>query len=482
MKPILFSDAHSFHYLYSFRKRQIVCISPVLHAICMLYLDEGMALTAIADRLKADYSEKELAEGCDDFLYFQHHGFLDEMDRLQIVTDHSPESIEASQSNVRVITFELTQRCNLACTYCVYGNLYSNPENNHKRDLTFEMAKAVLDHFARKMKKGASSRKMITLGFYGGEPLLKFELMKQIVAYAKSLVCTDFYFEYTITTNGILLEKYMDFLVENEFTTLISLDGDEYASSYRVTANGKNPFPLIYENCKKMFEKYPTYFSHRVSFNTVLHNRNSCVSTLNFVKRNFKLVPLYSTLSSICVNPDMKQEFDGMYRSLSKDVKQHKAEMQPEEFLRISPDMMFLDKFFANILGTKIANLRTLLCEDMNTYYIPTATCSPFSFKIFLSADGKLHPCEKIGYKYALGYVDEENQLQLDTQQIAAFYSGIYQSVKEKCSHCYNLYSCSTCLFETNLKCNFVSRNTFTERLAQYVSEYEEKRELMNAK
>lgn len=483
MKPVFFLDkSGNFCYFYSFKKREMLCISHALYDICNLCIEEEIPLSDVMDTLKFKYGEKELLEAYDDFLYFQKYGFWDEVDRVQIVTNYSSENIENSKQNIGTITFELTQRCNLKCTYCVYGELYSNTENNHKRDLDFEKAKAVLDYFVSHIRKGNSTNRTIVLGFYGGEPLLKFDLMKQIVEYSRSLECTDIRFEYTITTNGILLNKHMDFLVENEFVTLISLDGDEYSSSYRVTANGQNQFSLIYKNVIQLLKKYPIYFKYKVVFNTVLHNRNSSITTLNFVKQRFGTVPLFSTLSTVSVNPKMKKKFEEMHKSLSDDVKQHKKDFLIEDILRISPDINFIDKFFANILGFKTSSLRTLLCEDINTFYIPSATCSPFSFKIFLSSDGKLHPCEKVGYKYSLGYVDEYNNVILDNKKIAELYSGIFKSVQEKCARCYNLYSCSTCLFETNAICNFVSRETFTKRLSQYMMELQEKRQLTGAR
>lgn len=73
-----------------------------------------------------------------------------------------------------------------------------------------------------------------------------------------------------MTTNAILLDRYMDFLAENEFRLLISLDGDEKGQSYRVDTKGKNSFDKVLANIQLLRSKYPSYFEHYVMFNSVL--------------------------------------------------------------------------------------------------------------------------------------------------------------------------------------------------------------------
>lgn len=78
-----------------------------------------------------------------------------------------------------------------------------------------------------------------------------------------------------MTTNAVLLEQYMDFLVKNNFEILISLDGNKYNDSYRVFKNGNSSFDTVISNIDKLYSSYPAYFIQNVKFNSVLHNRNS---------------------------------------------------------------------------------------------------------------------------------------------------------------------------------------------------------------
>ena len=87
-----------------------------------------------------------------------------------------------------------------------------------------------------------------------------------------------------MTTNAVLLDKYMDFIVENNFSLLISLDRNEYNHSYRVDYAGKNSFDRVLSNIELFREKHPSFFTTNVNFNAVLHNRNSVSETFYFIK------------------------------------------------------------------------------------------------------------------------------------------------------------------------------------------------------
>jgi uncharacterized protein len=78
------------------------------------------------------------------------------------------------------------------------------------------------------------------------------------------------HFTFSMTTNALLLHKYMDFLVEHNFSLLISLDGDKENTSYRVDQKGNPAFETIVKNVNLLRGKYPEYFDKKVNFNAVL--------------------------------------------------------------------------------------------------------------------------------------------------------------------------------------------------------------------
>ncbi|MCL1969258.1 MAG: 4Fe-4S cluster-binding domain-containing protein, partial [Bacteroidetes bacterium] len=66
-------------------------------------------------------------------------------------------------------------------------------------------------------EQNVSSNRNVNVSFYGGEPLLNMEFIKQVVAYLEEANCPSRHFIFSMTTNAILLERYMDYLVEKDF-------------------------------------------------------------------------------------------------------------------------------------------------------------------------------------------------------------------------------------------------------------------------
>ncbi len=139
------------------------------------------------------------------------------------------------------ITFEVTQKCNLRCDYCIYQE--ENPkfrDFSQHGDMSFEIAKKVIDYSLDKMKDE------FYITFYGGEPLLNFNLLKQCIEYVKSLNLSNTIM-YSMTTNLTLMTKEIaDYLagVPN-FTVVCSIDGnkelhDEHRKGQRLDVEALN--------------------------------------------------------------------------------------------------------------------------------------------------------------------------------------------------------------------------------------------------
>jgi len=91
--------------------------------------------------------------------------------------------------NLRHITFEVTDRCNLNCKYCGYGDFYGNYDTRDEKGLSIEKTTLFLDYIVSYWNNpGVSPDKYIYIGFYGGEPLLNMELIKHVVNYLKKVV------------------------------------------------------------------------------------------------------------------------------------------------------------------------------------------------------------------------------------------------------------------------------------------------------
>ncbi len=177
--------------------------------------------------------------------------------------DKKPEAIPQFIANHRrLLTLELTHQCNLACEYCAFGEHYNQTRDLSQRSISFDTAKQAVTHFLNHKSKEAG------IGFYGGEPLLEFDLIKKVVAYARRLASdNNMDVRFSMTTNGTLLtDEKIHFLAKHEFSVMVSLDGNkESHDRYRIFKNRANPdekigsFDVVTRNMARFVELYPDY-------------------------------------------------------------------------------------------------------------------------------------------------------------------------------------------------------------------------------
>lgn len=376
--------------------------------------------------------------------------FLDTKKAISFKTAISSNVIEKNIENLRQLLIEVTDDCNLACEYCGYGKLYSNYDERNGKKQSFKQVKILLDYLIDKWRfsNNYSYKNKIFIGFYGGEPLLNFRLIQQVIDYLNSIEIDNIEFKYNMTTNGVLLSRYMDYLSENNVDILISLDGNEYNHSYRVTKNGKSSFELIYNNIKKIRNKYPEYYDNYINFNAVLHNRNSFDEIVNFINTEFNKVPKVSELSKVGISSEKVDDFNEMFQ-IKFDESQKKIDVHQEsdiEYILNDPDVAIFNLFIDSFVGNAYTSLLDLFEQENSYEYLPTGTCLPFQKKMFLTVNGKLLQCEKIGQNFPLGYVDSK-QVHIDHLHIINLYSHLYSKIVNQCKNCFTWNNCGQCVF-----------------------------------
>ncbi len=361
------------------------------------------------------------------------------------------EEIKSALINLRQITFEVTDICNLRCRYCGYGDLYWGYDKRETGFMNFAQAKTIIDYLAEMWRnnKVASYRPKTYFSFYGGEPLLNMPLIKQIIEYTGSLGLNR-NIKYSMTTNAMLLDKYSDYLADKKFSLLISLDGDKAAHSYRITRDGVNSFDAVYRNIKGLQNKYPDYFSESVHFNAVLHNKNSMEGIHSFIRKEFGKAPKISELNNSGIKDEKKEEFYRTYRNKSESL------LSSENYEKLSQDMFLSEPNTNDLLiylhqysGNVFKDYNSLFVDKSNIEYIPTGTCPPFSKKMFVTVNGKILQCERIDHNFTLGQITDKG-VSLDFEAISARFNGYLGKIKKQCAHCYRNESCIQCIYYIN--------------------------------
>lgn len=361
-----------------------------------------------------------------------------------------PQDVKYSLANTPQLTFEVTDACNLNCMYCGYGDMYDDHDRRENKKLSIKKAYRLLDYLNELWNSpmNVSHARNIYVSFYGGEPLLNMDFVRKVVDYLENLHCPARAFHFSMTTNAILLHRYMNYLAEHNFSMLISLDGDRENMGYRVDHQGRSVFDRVIQNVDLVREKHPEYFKNSVSFNAVLHNRNSVESIHRFFKERYGKMPNIAELNNTGIREDKIELFEKTYRNSVESLYQaeHYSEIMKEMALQIGS---------YKTVGMYLMQYSEFVYRDYNELLFgkhenpnqpPTGTCLPFSKKIYITVNGKLLPCERIGHQYALGNVTDE-KVELDYKAIANKYNSYYAKMEKQCQGCFIKKSCIQCIY-----------------------------------
>lgn len=396
-----------------------------------------------ADAASPSYYERKVA-------YWKAHGLLEETPWEHQMCEISGDDVKSALAGTLQVTFEVTDGCNLKCKYCGFGEMYQDYDAREGKRIREKDAVALLRSLYRLWELPAyAAHRKVNIGFYGGEPLLNMPFIEHIVEFLETHPCASRTFDYSMTTNALLLDRYMDFLATHEFHLLISLDGDAENSVYRVGEKGGSLFDKIIRNVDLLQREYPAYFSRRVRFNAVLHDKNSVEDTYRFIKTRYGKTPRISTLNPTGVRPEKQTEFNTMYKSmlLSLERAANRKEIVHDMFPE-SPGFLNVFRFLTQMVPLRYTDYNALFYENGEVVpRYPTGTCIPFARKLFMSVNGKLLPCEKVGHSYAVGRVEGE-QVNLSFEEVAHTYTKRLEGMLEKCKRCYRLEFCATCLFD----------------------------------
>ena len=360
----------------------------------------------------------------------------------------SSEAIQHSFLTTNQIVFEVTDKCNLNCTYCCYGDLFGDHFKQEIGDMSYGKAKSFLKYFFSKrlqLDRYAQSKELY-IGFYGGEPLMNFTLVKKIVSFIKSF---DLPFEviFSMTTNGTLLKKYYKYLVENDFYLNVSIDGFYKNNEYRCYKNQRNCHPEIIDGLKTLNLFSPKYYKAKVVLHSVLHNLNSVDEISKFAK-SLNLRYTISSINHDGIQPDQVDRFNEMFKTVSSEFVNTSNELINENYFDI-PEVRKFNTLLRKHSGIFYDSYKDLFVLDKKSEqnYI-TGTCIPFSRKVFITVEGNILPCERISQINQLGTIKGDS-VHIDFNEVSNKYLNWFRKAAIICLRCRRIDSCKGCLFQS---------------------------------
>lgn len=200
----------------------------------------------VMERLSPTYGEAEVQEALDEIQY------LIDAEEL-LTTDQYHDYVvdfKKRKTVVKALCLHIAHDCNLACQYC-----FAEEGEYHGRRalMSFEVGKKALDFLIA----NSGNRRNLEVDFFGGEPLMNWEVVKQLVEYGRSKEKEyNKNFRFTMTTNGVLLnDEIMEYCNREMSNVVLSLDGrKEVNDKMRPFRGGKGSFDLIVPKFQKFAE------------------------------------------------------------------------------------------------------------------------------------------------------------------------------------------------------------------------------------
>ncbi|WP_347994287.1 thioether cross-link-forming SCIFF peptide maturase [uncultured Eubacterium sp.] len=220
-------------------------VDDITYDVISLY--EENSADEIISKLKSSYNEDEIRECISEVKELVEDGQLFTEDIYEPFVEKLKEK---RQTVVKALCLHIAHDCNLACKYC-----FAEEGEYHGRRalMSFEVGKKALDFLVA----NSGNRVNLEVDFFGGEPLMNWDVVKQLVAYGRSLEePNNKKFRFTLTTNGVLLnDEVMEFVNKEMSNVVLSLDGrKEVNDRMRPFRTGKGSYDLIVPKFQKLAE------------------------------------------------------------------------------------------------------------------------------------------------------------------------------------------------------------------------------------
>ncbi|NLA13943.1 MAG: thioether cross-link-forming SCIFF peptide maturase [Tissierellia bacterium] len=319
---------------------------------------------------------------------------------------------------IKAMCLNMTHDCNLRCEYCFASQ---GTYNGEKAFLSFETGKKAFDYLV----KNSGNRKNLEVDFFGGEPLMNFDVIKKLVDYGRSLEKEyNKHFRFTVTTNGVLLdEEKMDYINENMDNVVLSIDGrKETNDRMRKTINKKGSYDLIVDNYKKFISKRGskdyfargTYTSNNLDFSEdVKHMRE-----LGFDK---------ISVEPVVAKDEKKYALKKEHVDILKKEYEKLAEYYIESYKSKDRRFQFFH-FNIELEGGPCIYKRSIGCGAGTEY-------------VAVTPSGDLYPCHQFvgNEEFIIGNVEEG----ITNRALADKFKNVSVNDKPACRDCWAKYFCS---------------------------------------
>ena len=345
----------------------------------------------------------------------------------------------------------LTEKCNLRCEYCIYSEQYPDLVDYSTNEMSINDALKAVDMFydwhMKKVSMGFKGKAKVS--FYGGEPFLKFDLIKTTVEYCESL---NFYPQYLLTTNGtIMTDEIIDYIAEKKIVVSFSLDGHkENHDRNRVSQKGRGTHEIVVKNFLKLSDKLSKNPNPLMGIVCCYDDYSDLIKITDFFNDlKTKTVQLNIMYNGI-------NRYDTTYYDYCK--KRYLAgEINTDETCLKTTLKKLREKYFESTMKVPIEihmlfyHFFVLINRSIG-YIDHLGNICTIGDKLCVSPDGKIYICERINQQMAIGNINNGIDWEKSTKIISEFIT----LRKEHCSNCNVSHLCDLCFAQVVKNDKFV--------------------------
>ena len=394
--------------------------------------DEIVAAMLAKYGSRPDVTEEDLRQCIDDVTSLKEAGKLWSPD----VYENMAFDFKNRSTVVKALCLHVAHTCNLSCSYCFASQ---GRYHGDRALMSFEVGKRAMDFLI----ENSGTRRNLEVDFFGGEPLMNFDMVKKLVAYCREQEkIHNKNFRFTMTTNGMLIDDdVIDFCNKECHNVVLSLDGrKEVNDRFRVDLAGNGSYDRIVPKFQKLvaarggtgYYMRGTFTHHNVDFTKDLFHM---ADDLGFSELSMEPVVAPPDSPEALTEEDLPKLFD-QYELLANDMLRRQKAGKPITFYHYILDLKHGPCIYKRISG----------CGSGTEYMAVT----PW---------GDLYPCHQFvgDPNYKLGNVWDgvTNTALRDEFKLCNVYA------KEKCRNCFARFYCSGGCMANSYKFHHTINDTY---------------------
>ncbi len=339
--PAAFFKANETFYIFDINHVNFLEVTKIIFDVASFIQQSPKDCHQLAAALP-EYSVEDIRDALCEIEEIQRQSFLKPMS-FQRNNRYSLDEIKKNlTTNLEGLYLNITSKCNLSCSYCIFGGKYENQPSLDQQEMSWDVAQKAIDFFFSNARQEGRLR----VDFFGGEPLMAFPLMKRITeSLEEKTAQRKQELLISISSNGTLLnDQIIDFLIKHNVLYQISIDGDKeiHDLNRKFKTSDIGTFDTILKNLQRIFDKNEEYFKKMVRLKAVITTESLDIGGISFFE-----IPLIKILK------------ERRSCSILNKSPQYDLEKDQDFFLRI-------DKLAQSLLQKKDTSTVEELLEGLN--------------------------------------------------------------------------------------------------------------------